>query len=147
MFPKKGKKFPVSEDHPICKARYAACIGAALHSELDNSHRSIKTVMRWTGANERTVKNWFAGINGPRGEHLICLARNSEAVFVAFNQLVKGSHTPSPANANHLRGLLMDAIEAIDGWSVRESAVGKSDQKAGVKGVSVTIPTRPRSAQ
>lgn len=37
--------------------------------------------MRWTGANERTAKNWLSGNNGPSGEHLLGLMRNSELVF------------------------------------------------------------------
>jgi chloramphenicol 3-O-phosphotransferase len=130
MFPKKGRKFPVSDDRPISKAQYAAIISAALHSELDNSHRSIKTVMRWTGANERTVKNWFSGINGPRGEHLICLARNCEAVFTAFNQIAKGGSTLPSSDLGHVRGLLCDAIEVLDGWALHENPAGKPDRES-----------------
>jgi hypothetical protein len=43
--------------------------------------------MRWTGANERTVKNWLAGTYGPNGEHLIDLFRNSDEVLEAFLSL------------------------------------------------------------
>ena len=35
--------------------------------------------MRWTGASERTVKNWFAGTSGPSGEHLVAIVRHSDA--------------------------------------------------------------------
>jgi hypothetical protein len=45
--------------------------------------------MRWTGANERTVKNWIAGTHGPSGEHLIVLAHHSNAVMMVFHQLAK----------------------------------------------------------
>ena len=37
------------------------------------THQAIKTVMKWTGAKERTVKNWFAGSNGTNGHHLAAL--------------------------------------------------------------------------
>ena len=40
--------------------------------------------MRWTGANERTVKNWYSGANGPSGAHPIALAGNSGEVVEAF---------------------------------------------------------------
>jgi hypothetical protein len=40
--------------------------------------------MRWTGANERTVKNWLSGASGPSGEHLIQLVQQSDAVAEAF---------------------------------------------------------------
>jgi hypothetical protein len=43
--------------------------------------------MRWTGVTERTVKYWLAGENGPAGEHLLSLVRNSDAVFTAFLDL------------------------------------------------------------
>ena len=38
----------------------------------------------WTGANEKTVKNWFAGRYGPSGEHLAVLVRHSDEVLNAF---------------------------------------------------------------
>lgn len=38
----------------------------------------------WTGANEKTVKNWFSGTYGPSGEHLVALARHSDEVLAAF---------------------------------------------------------------
>src|SRR5262249_61825552 len=80
MFPKKGKGFPgtggTRGEHD-----YAASIATALRGELGDSHQAIKTVMRWTGATDRTAKNWVTGIRGPTGEHLISLARHSDAVF------------------------------------------------------------------
>jgi hypothetical protein len=63
---------------------YRAAIALALHAELGSTHRAIKTAMRWTGASERTVKYWFAGERGPSGEHLILLARNSDAIVLVL---------------------------------------------------------------
>lgn len=60
---------------------YRAALAMALRFELGATHRAIKTVMRWTGASERTVKYWFAGERGPSGQHLILLARHSDMVF------------------------------------------------------------------
>ena len=62
-------------------ALYASEIGNALRRELGETHRAVKTVMRWTGAGERTVKNWLAGQIGPNGIHLIALIRHSDAVL------------------------------------------------------------------
>ena len=45
---------------------------------------SVKTVMAYTGAGERTVKNWFEGKNGPNGENLIELVRHSDEVLEAL---------------------------------------------------------------
>lgn len=83
MFPKKGNFFPGGNDRENGSPNYAALIATALRSELGNSHRATKTVMRWTGASERTVKHWLAGRHGPGGAYLIVLMRESEAVFEA----------------------------------------------------------------
>jgi hypothetical protein len=79
MFPKTGRKLPPRGGDPIDD--YASFIAEALRLELGNSHQSIKTLMRWTRANERTVKNWLSGTNGPSGEHLLEILRHSDLVF------------------------------------------------------------------
>jgi hypothetical protein len=81
MLPKKGRIFPRGEDRRQREPNYAMAVGSALQQELGDSHQATKTVMRWTGAGERTVKNWFAGTSGPRGEHLLALVRHSDAIF------------------------------------------------------------------
>lgn len=63
---------------------YRRAIAMALHAELGSTHRAIKSAMRWTGASERTVKYWFQGERGPSGEHLVSLARHSEAVLIVL---------------------------------------------------------------
>src|ERR1700730_1316398 len=79
MFPKAGRKFP--SDAGLVRSTYASLIAEILRTELGNSHQAHKTLMRWTGANERTAKNWLSGSNGPSGEHLLRLMRNSDRVF------------------------------------------------------------------
>jgi len=37
--------------------------------------------MRWTGASERTVRNWLTGSKGPSGEHLVVLIRHSQSLL------------------------------------------------------------------
>jgi hypothetical protein len=56
-------------------------IAAALQRASAESGLQIKTVAGWTGANERTVKNWFSGQYGPSGEHLLVLARHCHEVL------------------------------------------------------------------
>jgi hypothetical protein len=73
VLPKKGKVFPTTG--------YTVAIASALRQDLGNTHRAIKTVARWTGASERTVKNWLAGSNGPSGEHLVALVHHSDEVL------------------------------------------------------------------
>jgi hypothetical protein len=77
MLPKKGIVLPNGEK----PGSYAAAIAYALRSELGTTHQAVKTVIRWTGAGERTVKTWLAGVSGPSGQHLIELIRHSDAVL------------------------------------------------------------------
>src|SRR6478609_8928004 len=67
--------------------RFADAIARALHREFDSTHAAIKTVVALTGANERAVRNWFDGKNGPNGEFLIALCRHSDQVFETFLML------------------------------------------------------------
>ncbi len=87
MFPKKGNRFPNGSNGIADESTYAVAIGRALRAELGGSHRAVKTIMTWTTANERTVKNWMAGTSGPRGDHLIGLIRHSDAVLTAVLRL------------------------------------------------------------
>jgi len=59
-------------------------IQQALRGELGGSGAATKTIMRWTGASDRTARNWMSGAAGPSGYHLICLARESNAVLAAM---------------------------------------------------------------
>jgi hypothetical protein len=76
---------------------YRTAIAMALHEELDDTHRAIKMAMRWTGASERTVKYWFSGERGPSGDHLIALARHSDAVLYVVVALA-GRHIVEEAD-------------------------------------------------
>lgn len=64
----------------MTKLDYRLEIAAALRRELGGSHQAIKAAMNWTGASERTAKNWLAGTHGPSGRHLIELMRHSNEV-------------------------------------------------------------------
>lgn len=56
-------------------------ISRALKSELGSSSGATKQIQRWTGAADRTARNWLNGSVGPRGHHLMKLARQSDAVL------------------------------------------------------------------
>jgi hypothetical protein len=84
MFPKTGNKFPRRHTAVQPRSPFAQLIADALRSSLDDSHRAVKTVMVWTGANERTVKNWLSGAHGPHGDYLLVLLRKSDAVVDAL---------------------------------------------------------------
>jgi hypothetical protein len=84
MFPKTGNKFPRGRPADKAESPYAHLIASALRNSLGDTHRAIKTVMLWTRANERTVKNWLSGTNGPSGDYLLVLLAKSDAVLDAL---------------------------------------------------------------
>jgi hypothetical protein len=59
-------------------------IGSALRAELKDRNSRAKLVAGWTGANERTVKNWISGRYAPCGRHLVVLAQHSDQVLNAI---------------------------------------------------------------
>jgi hypothetical protein len=85
-FPKKGKFFPKrggdgGSDFNLDDHAFALQIAAALKSELKDRNSRAKLVAGWTGANERTVKNWISGRYAPCGRHLVVLTRHSDQVL------------------------------------------------------------------
>jgi hypothetical protein len=72
MIPKKGKVFPNRDDRGHSDIDYATAIAAALRDDLGGTHQATKTVMRWTGASERTVKNWFSSVIRMQCSRLSC---------------------------------------------------------------------------
>ncbi|GAB5426648.1 MAG: hypothetical protein Devi2KO_01070 [Devosia indica] len=89
-------------------------VATALHNELGESRRSVKTVMNWTGTCERTAKNWLAGSCGPSGHHLVQLAQHSDEVFDLF--LVMSGRRPMVTTMSlvRLRAHLVATVEKLD---------------------------------
>lgn len=81
---KKGNFFPRRSAGHAAAMMYPQAIAQALRHQFGETRNAVKTVARWTGANERTVKNWFSGKSGPSGEHLIGLAHRSSDVLEVF---------------------------------------------------------------
>ena|SRR5680860_313424 len=114
MFPKEGKFLPGRRRGDSGGGGYASAIAAALQQELGATHRAVKTIMKWTGANERTVKNWLAAKNGPRGEHLIELIRYSDAVLHASLHMAGRTQPIASEKVLQIRGVLSETVELID---------------------------------
>jgi hypothetical protein len=111
MFPKTGKNFPFRCAR--AESSYASAIAKILKAELGNSHQAHKTLMRWTGANERTAKNWLAGSNGPSGEYLLQLMCNSDQIF---DFVLKRSCRPAILSSQRLteiRNSLLTTVELL----------------------------------
>lgn len=80
--PKMGNSLPIAAAD-LTGMSYESVMAAALQQELRGTHKAIKTLIRWTGAHDRTVKNWQSGSAGPSSAHLIQLIRSSDEVFDA----------------------------------------------------------------
>ena len=88
-FPKKGKLFPKlngdgRSEFNLDDRAFAMKIALALKSELRDRNSRAKLVAGWTGANERTVKNWISGRYAPSGRHLVVLTQHSDQVLNAI---------------------------------------------------------------
>jgi hypothetical protein len=117
MFRKKGNKLPPPGS---TQDDYARSIADALRTELGQSHRATKTLMRWTGASDRTAKNWLSGSCGPSGDHLIQLARESDTVLAALLGLAGRNRHMVGADLLSIRSALLVATELIDGLLASE---------------------------
>src|SRR6266404_7436328 len=62
---KKGKSFPGELAHS--DELFNQAVASALREEFGGGPSAVKTVARLTEANERAVRNWFEGSNGPSG--------------------------------------------------------------------------------
>ncbi|MDE3739384.1 hypothetical protein PSH28_22500 [Pseudomonas resinovorans] len=109
MFTKTGNSF-------LDTKQYADQIAKALRAELGTTHQATKTLMRWTNAKERTVKNWLAGTSGPRGEHLVALVKHSDLALSAFLCMADRPHAAAASELPLLRRKLQAAIDGIDAF-------------------------------
>ena len=96
-----GKTFPV--------VSFAAAISEALHREFDHTPDGIGRVVTLTGANERTVRNWFEAKNGPGGEKLVALCRHSDEVLAVILMLSGRTTHVRLTNLDHVRKKLIEA--------------------------------------
>jgi hypothetical protein len=78
---KNDRKIQSLSGNDFPSGSFAKAIAGALHREYDQTRAGVKTVVTLTGANERAVRNWFDGKNGPNGEFLIALCRHSDQVL------------------------------------------------------------------
>lgn len=111
-FPKSGKELPFETNRRQRAHKYARAIADVLQEELRRG-ASIKTIMNWTGAGERTVKVWLAGSSGPSGEHLIALLCSSEAIFERVLAMAGRRPIVNRSSLENLKAQIADLDEAI----------------------------------
>lgn len=112
VLPKLGKELPITGRSG--SIAYAPAIAEALSSELRGSNRAIKTVMRWTGASERTVKGWLSGTSGPNGEHLISLLQNSDALLERVLGLAGRGSLIEGRRLESLKNTMAQAVATVE---------------------------------
>ncbi len=93
---------------------FTAVIAETLRETYGRSGRSIKTVMAYTGAGERAVKNWCGGKNGPNGENLVELVRHSDEVLEALLLMAGREDILAGKLLVDARENLVEMIEIID---------------------------------
>jgi hypothetical protein len=93
---------------------YPIAVACALKGQLGVTHGAVKVVMRWTGAGERTVKNWLAGVSGPNGQHLVDLIRHSDEVLEVLLGLAGRQQIAATKQLLDMRNKLAETIEFID---------------------------------
>lgn len=107
--PNRGKELPST----AARHEHARAIAAALREELA-AGASIKTIMAWTGASERTVKGWLAGSSGPSSLHFEGLVRSSEAIYRRLMIRTGRSPVVSRKSLEVLRQEIMEVAVAIE---------------------------------
>jgi hypothetical protein len=111
-----GKTFPKSPDNieQVVGQGFRAVVAETLREAFGGTGRSVKTVMAYTGAGERTVKNWFEGKNGPNGENLIELMRHSDHVLEAVLSMCGRDEILAGKLLVDARNKLVEMLEIID---------------------------------
>ena len=126
-FPKKGKSFPKRDGNGSSKINlddhaFATKIAAALNSELKDRNSRAKLVAGWTGANERTVKNWISGRYAPSGRHLVVLVQHSDQVLNAILGMADRQDLLLARKVGELRRKVVELAAALEEAHVDDSA-------------------------
>ena len=105
-----GNSFPPGERY----SGFADAVALAIKAEFGATPSTAKRVARLVSANERCVRNWLDGKNGPSGEHLIMLMRHSEMVTRSVLSLAGRSTLYGGTDLAAIRGCLVELIAKID---------------------------------
>jgi hypothetical protein len=114
MLPKKGKVLPKGSRGKRTGIDFNSTIAMALRAELGSTHQAVKTVMRWTGASERTVKNWLDGSHGPSGDHFVVLVRHSDEVLKALLTIAGRGSALVLVNVIDIHEKLVETVQFMD---------------------------------
>lgn len=89
-------------------------IAVALRAEWGSASSARKAVGLITNANERAVRNWFEGTNGPSGENLVCLMQHSDEVLSAVLRASQRDQLLPAVRLLRLKTSLRSALDSLD---------------------------------
>lgn len=117
-FSKKDRKLQSKSGRSFHEPRdgvsFANAIADALKAEFGGTPSALKTVSQLTRSNERAVRNWFDGKNGPSGANLVILMRHSDLVLRTMLTLADRPDLVVAVGLAGLRRQLVEAVAAID---------------------------------
>ena len=127
--PNSGKTFPRSSGAVAYydSSDFTAVIAQTLRGTLSGNRMSIKSVMAYTGADERTVKNWFAGKNGPNGKNLVELVRHSDEVLETLLLIAGREDILAGKLLIDAHDKLVEMLEIIDQLKTKRSDANPTD--------------------
>ncbi|MDA0703460.1 MAG: hypothetical protein O3A96_09545 [Proteobacteria bacterium] len=85
--------------------------------------------MGYTGAGERTVKNWFEAKNGPNGENLVELMRHSDEVLEALLSMAGREDILAGKLLIDARDKLVEMLEIIDQLQASDFAATRTGNR------------------
>ena len=111
-----GKTFPKSSDKmgKLKSENLTDVIATCLRDSFGDDPAAAKSLMRITGAGERTVKNWLQGKNAPSGENLIALIQQSDDVLDTVLLLSDRHEILAMKKMVDARDELLRIVELID---------------------------------
>jgi hypothetical protein len=83
-------------------------------ASVTNRRRLRAREARLTHSNERAVRNWFDGKNGPSSDNLVVLMRHSNIVLKAVLEMADRPDLVLAVVILGLREQLVDVVAAID---------------------------------
>lgn len=111
---KLGRSFQAGGNGRIGSGAYAAAIAEALRKEFGDPPAARKAIVALTSANERAVKNWVTGHNGPSGEFLVLLCRHSDQVLETVLLLAGRNDLLSAKKVVDVKGKMRELFKLMD---------------------------------
>jgi hypothetical protein len=107
-------RFLVRKDRRLDADNFARAISRALRTEYGDTHAAVKTIVRRTGANARSARNWLEGRNAPNGRFLVELCRQSDRVFETVVRLSEREQVLKAKKLIDARERLREMVNLLD---------------------------------